>query len=503
LTPVANFPNLRPMRALLASVTLLALAPLACADPEEEDAGAPDSGVLTDTGARDLGTPNDTGIDAAPNDSGGDATTDSGPGDGGVPEDALPGDVDPGMDVEPSDGSPNTGNITIIFDVDSRYNGAGYAVFNDPSGAHIRTRTTTTGVIVETIQEGWMLTIAPSDIDLGGQLTTITNIAPGETYRVTNPVSGQLIADMDVVIGDPYPSADYYDFFFNCGSFGTSDPTTVNTMNVTTDCVGTSTTIGLVAIAVNNLGDRLAFKTIRGVPIMQGGLVQPTEPWRTDFDVSNVSVTNLITDTFGYDIQVVIRDGDLRYAYSGASTDITSGSGLSTLTMPAFGDGLSWSFVGEAIDLRLSWLDLGVTPPSDWTHDMGSVYFPYPGPVDVTPGPTADRPTLTWPSAPFLTMQTLSVISTGRYWYWEILVDENATSFTLPEMAPEIAPYVPVVLQDMDYGLYQLQANWLAGYPGAKELFGRSMLFWRDETRYDRLGPGAISVAAELRIDVD
>jgi hypothetical protein len=482
------------MRVLVVSI-LFALSPLACSGGDAlNDASAQDAG------AGDVGSGGDTG----PSDAGADARLDANP------SDVDPGrDIDPGMDLESTDMGPLLGEVTIIFEPAQFSNDSlsGFAFINRPDGTLVRTSATTTGMIVETIEDGWTVSFASTDeggltgLSSLGPITTVVGVSPGETYRVAN-YDFSLSATMDVNIGGGYVGAAHYEACGPCMGLSFNDPPqpAAIPMELSAACVGTATTVGLLVIASDANRNPIAWRGLKGVALAQGGLLEATDPWRTNFDVSNVSVTNLLPGTEVFTARVANTIDHLGYCSVVLHPLISSGTGTASISRPAFGDGLDWTFMGEQsfdehTDLR-TWISFGETPPSDWTHDMSADFLPYPGPITALSGADGFPISFAWSPPKRLTMQVLTL---GSTFSWSILLQGSASAFAVPELPPDL--HALLEGEEFHSSLYQMNANWLSGYADAKAQFGSSTVYWKDALSRHKLNRGDMTLGAELYYD--
>lgn len=466
----------------------------ACASAGVEDAGSADATVtIVDTGVRpDSGGARDSGaLDASPEDASpadADPIVDATPGDAG-PDDAQAQDALPG-DATSTDGGPRTGPLTLVFEAESPFRGAGVAMFNDATGALRATRTTTVGLIVEPIEEGWMVTIS-NTLETPNYLYTITEVAPGETYRVAGSPNPPEIAVMTFAIGDPYPGAATY--WFETGCFGArlvSSPTEVSHVAITDECTSPSGTIDYAVVARDGNLNRLAFKLREDVPVVANSTVTITDPWRTDFSQVPINVSNAPVGADYVGLDVSVSSNGAEYDYDRDNLILSGGAGAFTLVRPPFGEGLNtrYDMIGNGLS---SWLQKTARAPLAQTFDLSVDFLPFPGPVTLTVSPVIGRPTASWPAMAGLDFIELQVLSLSQSIKWSVIVRGAATSFAFPQLPVELAAAAPTDLSSFTNAIRVIDADSVADYAAARAAIGTSVLEWSQTFDVRHQAPGA------------
>ena len=451
----------------------------ACEDPVEGDPA--DSGVATDSGARvDSGPPRDTGIDGGQGDT---LLADADP-----ILDASPSDADP-VDASPSDGGPRTGPLTIIFEPNSAFNTSGVAIFQDGAGTLRATRTTTVGMIVETIEEGWMVTIT-YNLTTPTYLFTITEVAPNETYRVPAYTNPPTLAVMAFAIGEPYPGADSY--WFETGCFGqrlTNDPNDLSYVAITEECTSPAGLIDYTVVARAANLDRLAFKLLEDLPVVANATVTISGAWRTDFAAVDVSVSNAPTGVEYVGLEAAVNSNGAEYDYDRDNLVLSGGAGNFTLVRPPFGEGLNTRYEMISQDSE-SWLQMTARPPTDQVYDLSTDFLPFPGPVTLAPTPIVGRPTATWTGIPGLDLVDLQVLSFSQGIKWSVILRGDATTFLFPELPPELTSAQPTDLPSFITATRVIDADTVTDYTGTRAAIAPSVIHWpiQFDLRHQPLG---------------
>lgn len=483
------------MRAPLVLASGLALL-CACEDPAEEDAGQSDSGVALDSGATpDSGPPRDTGVDGGQGDV---PVGDADPMRDATPGDVLTSDAEP-VDASPGDGGPRTGPLTIIFEPDSDFDTSGVAIFQDGAGSLRATRTTTVGRIVETIEEGWMVTITYT-LEGPSYLYTITEVAPNETYRVPTNLDSPPLGTMAFAIDEPHPTAATY--WHETGCFGqrlTSDPTEIAYVEITEECTSAAGLIDYAVVARDNSLDRLAFKLIEDVPVVANATVTVSGPWRTDFDAIDVTVSNAPVGADYLALEVAVYSNGAEYDYDLDVVTMSGGGANFTVVRPPFGEGLNTYYALLGPNTQ-TWLQTTAGPPADQVYDGSVDFLPFPGPVTLATTPIQGRPTATWPAIPGLDLVELQILSHDQGIKWSVLLPGDATTFLFPELPAELASARPTNLPSFNTATRVIDADSVTDYNGTRATIAPWAVDWQTpfDVRHQPLGARVRGAGEEL-----
>lgn len=379
-------------------------------------------------------------------------------GDAATP-DAMPGDTGT-MDAMP------TGPVTVRIIQNLMPQPNVPVFFHDPSGAVITsTVTDMNGEASAIVPSGGMVTstaITPfisgpsvrrhsvraegGGPGFGEGFHTVVGVEPGDVYVWgvqfnEPPPPPPPVGDLLISLPGGFVNAQSYSVEFGCGLYYFLDEMTPEQVDVTDNCVGTSTVVDVLAQARDINNEVIAFAVARNVPVGRG--VTVTMPaWDENLINADFAVTNAPNTALTGDVQFNLVRRGFQYEDTQRNGDFMAGGLRLPLLVSDFGDAhdvMANLVLGASQTLLVGRFDVNQPLAFDFVNDN----LPHLTDATVDAITDVERPTITWTLGQGSVEDFVLVGFNNDAVLWTVLAPPTATEVKMPELPDAFAAMRP------------------------------------------------------------
>lgn len=360
--------------------------------------------------------------------------------------------------------------------------------FHDADGAVVAVvATAADGRASAAIAEGGMITVPVERGGTGGELDTVTGVAPGET--ITFGLPANLVAGNEIgkirVESTPVLNTPAYTLDAGCHARDVASVSPAPEIGIGAACVTAAGTASVLMVSRTQDGLPYSWASGTDVRVSSNGTANVVlSPWSAEFEGVNVISRNIPDGSIGLLGAAAAVHDDVPFRALAVANEVTAYPGATSsfiLGYPKYGEGFEYRVeLVFGVDQDVTGKSVIVArvsgTPANVDLDAASAYLPAITKATLVTGVAGA--TASWDGdasqAGDAALVRFAATSASGSLRWNVLAASDAAAITLPNLPDELAALRPTMISSAD--IFVVDDDRLSGFAAARTGVGTAIL---------------------------